>query len=176
MAKVHHRHKGKATIWEIDYKMWVRTTFYYLEVKITEGIRLTAKTMLPAYRWHYHIAGKDNTLFNNTDLNWTPKAKNNIQICTEPLYAMSQLIYCYFYHTLSILEDINNIVHFGPLLIDHLLAHYYAKSSGQGRCCISKPTKNIYASFQTNELCRFSGIRGRRPSYLWERTTHMFRT
>lgn len=40
-----------------------------------------AKTSLLAFKWCYHIMGKDLELYDNVDLSRTPKAKNKIRIC-----------------------------------------------------------------------------------------------
>lgn len=126
---------------EFDYKTWARTVVHYPDVEITNGMRLAAMFALPAFRWRYRIVGPDLELYDNANLNYTPKPEGNVLICTgyidyglklhfSPFMTMALNHFrhipsqyaAHFYLILSILEDIN-IVEFDPLSIDDLLAH-----------------------------------------------------
>lgn len=143
-----------------------KKTTHYPEVEITDDIHLSAKIILPAFRWRDRIVSKDLEFFDNTDLTQTQKTKKNIQICTGYLYYELKLPFipfvtmilnhsrqglnqytAHFYHILIILDDINNIVIFGPLLAGNLLALYYVKPSRARYILYKCPTKNVSAFF-----------------------------
>lgn len=123
---------------EFDYKSWAHQTTTYPEVDIIDE-KQVARTTLPALTRRCRIGGQGLELYNNADLTKVPKAVWNIKVCTGyfdyglrlPLSSFVVMVLNHFetslsQHTahvflvLSILENINDTVAFGPLSMDEI--------------------------------------------------------
>lgn len=68
---------------EFDYKSWERRTTNYPEVKITDEMRVKARTAFLAFCWSFYIGGRnDLEQYDNASLAKVPLADKHIRICT----------------------------------------------------------------------------------------------